>query len=96
MVLDVIAAPATPATPTPIGLLIVLKICGISSPAYIPLILSVDWLIDRFRTTCNVIGDCYVAAFVEKLCKAPQGEDSSACFANNCLEVVEEKNVTKL
>ncbi|XP_076373278.1 excitatory amino acid transporter 3-like [Tachypleus tridentatus] len=96
MVLDVIAAPGIPATPAPVGLLIALKICGISSPAYIPLIISVEWLIDRFRTTCNVIGDCYVAAFVQKLCKIHQEEESSACFPNNCLEVVEEKNVTKL
>ncbi|XP_076370584.1 putative sodium-dependent excitatory amino acid transporter glt-6 isoform X8 [Tachypleus tridentatus] len=96
MVLDIIAAPGIPATPAPVGLLIALKICGISSPAYIPLIISVEWLIDRFRTTCNVIGDCYVAAFVQKLCKIHQEEESSTCFPNNCLEVVEEKNVTKL
>ena len=31
----------------------------------IALILVVDWLLDRFRTTVNVWGDCVGAAFVD-------------------------------
>ena len=33
---------------------------------YMSLILSVDWLLDRFRTTINVFGDAVGAAVVEK------------------------------
>ncbi len=33
---------------------------------YITIILSVDWLLDRFRTTVNVFGDACGAAIVEK------------------------------
>ncbi|XP_022241543.1 excitatory amino acid transporter 1-like isoform X2 [Limulus polyphemus] len=68
IVLFCIASPGVPTTPVPVGLLVALDICGVKSPAYVPLILSMEWLVDRFRTSCNVIGDCYVAAYVEKLC----------------------------
>ena len=33
---------------------------------YMGLILSVDWLLDRFRTAVNVLGDSMGAAVVEK------------------------------
>ena len=33
---------------------------------YIALLLSVDWLLDRFRTACNTLGDAYGAAIVDK------------------------------
>ena len=33
---------------------------------YIGLILSVDWLLDRFRTAVNVFGDALGSAVVEK------------------------------
>ncbi|XP_065224245.1 excitatory amino acid transporter 2 [Planococcus citri] len=33
----------------------------------VALLLSVDWLIDRFRTATNVLGDCYTVAVVEQL-----------------------------
>ena len=33
----------------------------------ISLILAVDWLLDRFRTTVNVLGDCLGARIVDKL-----------------------------
>ena len=33
---------------------------------YIGLILSIDWLLDRFRTAVNVGGDAIGAAVVEK------------------------------
>ncbi|XP_056636946.1 excitatory amino acid transporter 2-like [Diorhabda sublineata] len=32
-----------------------------------PLLFAVDWLLDRFRTTNNMLGDCYTAAIVAKL-----------------------------
>lgn len=35
----------------------------------VTLIVAVDWLLDRFRTMINVLGDAYGAAIVEKLSK---------------------------
>ena len=47
-----------------VTMLIVLNAVGLP-PEYISLILSVDWLLDRFRTTVNVFGDSIGAAVVE-------------------------------
>ncbi|MGD9853614.1 MAG: dicarboxylate/amino acid:cation symporter [Planctomycetaceae bacterium] len=38
---------------------------------YITIILSVDWLLDRFRTVVNVFGDACGAAIIEKTMPAP-------------------------
>jgi Na+/H+-dicarboxylate symporter len=38
---------------------------------YLGLILSVDWLLDRFRTAVNVMGDAVGSAVVEKSFPAP-------------------------
>ncbi|CAH1374667.1 hypothetical protein MTP99_015995 [Tenebrio molitor] len=53
------------------------------------LLFAVDWLVDRFRTTNNMLGDCYAAAIVEKLskkelmaCDAILFQESSS-FENN-------------
>ncbi|CAH8861820.1 unnamed protein product [Trichobilharzia szidati] len=35
----------------------------------ISLILTVDWILDRFRTSVNIMGDAYGAAIVEHLCR---------------------------
>jgi len=48
-----------------VTMLIVLNAVGLPLE-YIGLILSVDWLLDRFRTTVNVYGDSVGAAVVEK------------------------------
>ncbi|OUT57891.1 Proton glutamate symport protein [Stieleria bergensis] len=48
-----------------ITMLIVLNAVGLPLE-YMGLILSVDWLLDRFRTTVNVFGDSVGAAVVEK------------------------------
>ncbi|MCI5119832.1 MAG: dicarboxylate/amino acid:cation symporter, partial [Candidatus Electrothrix sp. AUS4] len=48
-----------------VTMLIVLNAVGLP-PEYIGLILSVDWLLDRFRTTVNVFGDAVGAAILEK------------------------------
>ena len=47
-----------------VTMLIVLNAVGLP-PEYISLILTVDWLLDRFRTTVNVFGDSIGAAVVE-------------------------------
>ncbi|MGC1273526.1 MAG: dicarboxylate/amino acid:cation symporter [Planctomycetaceae bacterium] len=48
-----------------VTMLIVLNAVGLPVE-YIALILSVDWLLDRFRTTVNVFGDCVGAAVIER------------------------------
>ncbi|KAA5545460.1 dicarboxylate/amino acid:cation symporter [Roseiconus nitratireducens] len=48
-----------------VTMLIVLNAVGLPLE-YIGLILTVDWLLDRFRTTVNVLGDSIGAAVVEK------------------------------
>ena len=48
-----------------VTMLIVLNAVGLPLE-YIGLILSVDWLLDRFRTAVNVFGDSVAAAVVEK------------------------------
>lgn len=41
------------------------------------LILAVDWLLDRFRTTVNVFGDMIGAAVVDPAFRAAEGEESA-------------------
>jgi len=48
-----------------VTMLIVLTAVGLPVE-YISLILAVDWLLDRFRTTVNVLGDSIGAAVVER------------------------------
>ncbi len=48
-----------------VTMLIVLNAVGLPVE-YLGLILSVDWLLDRFRTTVNVLGDSAGSAVVEK------------------------------
>jgi Na+/H+-dicarboxylate symporter len=42
------------------------------------LILAVDWLLDRFRTTVNVFGDMVGAAVVDPAFQAAEGEESAS------------------
>ncbi|CAG9858133.1 unnamed protein product [Phyllotreta striolata] len=35
----------------------------------VPLLFAIDWFVDRFRTTNNMLGDCYAAAIIDKLSK---------------------------
>ncbi|KAI3411161.1 hypothetical protein GPALN_003244 [Globodera pallida] len=45
---------------------------------YITLILAVDWFLDRFRTSINVLGDAYGAAIVYHHCREHLSPDRSA------------------
>jgi len=54
-----------------VTLLIVLNAVHLDTQM-LPLILSVDWLLDRFRTTVNVLGDVVGAAVVENSFPEPE------------------------
>ncbi|CAG9834540.1 unnamed protein product [Diabrotica balteata] len=45
----------------------------------LPLLFAIDWLVDRLRTTSNMLGDCYTVAIVEKLSK----EELLECTLSN-------------
>lgn len=51
-----------------VTMVMVLDTLGLPSED-VSLILAVDWLLDRFRTTINVVGDCLGAVIVEHLSK---------------------------
>ena len=48
-----------------VTMIVVLNAVGLPVE-YVGLILSVDWLLDRFRTTVNAFGDAVGTAVVEK------------------------------
>ena len=48
-----------------VTMLVVLNAAGLPT-TYLPLILPVDWLLDRFRTATNAFGDSIGAAVVEQ------------------------------
>jgi len=56
---------------------------------YVTYILPVDWLLDRFRTAINVLGDSFGAGIVNSLSKAelqkiPLDQISSSAEDGNC------------
>ncbi|XP_023342798.1 putative sodium-dependent excitatory amino acid transporter glt-4 [Eurytemora carolleeae] len=51
-----------------VTLVMVLETVGLPSES-VSIIMSVDWLVDRFRTAVNVLGDSFGAAIVAHLCK---------------------------
>ena len=44
----------------------------------IPILLTVDWLLDRLRTTSNVLGDMTVAVLLDRVC-APRTRSPRCC-----------------
>lgn len=50
-------------------MVIVLNALGLP-PEDISLVFIIDWLVDRFRTAINVLGDAFGSAIVEHLSKA--------------------------
>eukprot|EP00088_Acartia_fossae_P071890 TRINITY_DN9972_c0_g2_i2.p1 TRINITY_DN9972_c0_g2~~TRINITY_DN9972_c0_g2_i2.p1 ORF type:complete len:528 (+),score=122.29 TRINITY_DN9972_c0_g2_i2:78-1661(+) len=60
-----------------VTLVMVLETVGLPSE-YVSIIMSVDWLVDRFRTLVNVLGDSFGAAIVAHLCKHEIDEGKQA------------------
>ncbi|KAJ6635585.1 putative sodium-dependent excitatory amino acid transporter glt-6 [Pseudolycoriella hygida] len=58
---------AMPAIPSA-SLVMLLVIMGSIDidPSNVSLLFAIDWILDRFRTTSNVLDDCFAAAIVEK------------------------------
>jgi len=69
----------------PVAILIVLQAAGLP-PEAVSLIFTIDWFLDRFRTTVNVCGDCFGAAVVAHLSKKelqnPEMIDENAVVIN--------------
>lgn len=59
------AMPSVPSSSL-VALLIVLSAIDVD-PKDVSLLFAVDWILDRFRTTSNVLGDCFAAAVIEKV-----------------------------
>jgi DAACS family dicarboxylate/amino acid:cation (Na+ or H+) symporter len=51
----------------------------------IPILLTVDWLLDRFRTTSNVLGDMTVAVLLDRV--APPGTSAMAAGPSEMLDL---------
>jgi len=61
------ASVASASVPSAALFLILIVLSAVNLPAHdVSLFFTVDWLVDRFRTTNNLLGDCYTAAVVEK------------------------------
>ncbi|KAL2098116.1 hypothetical protein ACEWY4_007323 [Coilia grayii] len=62
----------------------VIVLTAVGLPANdVTLIIAVDWLLDRFRTVINVLGDAYGTGIVEKLSEAELGRVSSPSLPDN-------------
>ncbi|KAJ0175824.1 hypothetical protein K1T71_008983 [Dendrolimus kikuchii] len=69
---------STGAVPSASIVLLLMILGAVDAPTQdVSLLLAVDWLVDRIRTTNNMLGDCYAAAVVEHLSK----NELTACDA---------------
>lgn len=65
------------AIPSAAIVLVVMLCSTINAPIDdVTLLFAVDWFVDRFRTTNNLLGDCYAVAVVEHLSQKELSEDS--------------------
>lgn len=65
-----------------VTMLIVLKAAGLPT-TYLPLILPIDWLLDRFRTAVNAFGDSVGSAVVDQTFPADAGSTGNSGTATN-------------
>lgn len=64
------ASVASASVPSAALFLILIVLSAVNLPAEdVSLFFTVDWLVDRFRTTNNLLGDCYTAAAVQQWSK---------------------------
>ncbi|KAJ6647683.1 Excitatory amino acid transporter [Pseudolycoriella hygida] len=70
LLMATISSMSIPSAPSSslVMLLVILTTIDVD-PRDISLLFAVDWILDRCRTTSNVIGDCFAAAVVESFCK---------------------------
>nr|CAE01483.1 EAAT1 [Tetraodon nigroviridis] len=64
-----------------VTMVIVLTSVGLP-PADISLIVAIDWVLDRFRTMINVLGDALAAGIMAHLCKKDFDKTSHSAAAN--------------
>ncbi|KAI8422792.1 hypothetical protein MSG28_006537 [Choristoneura fumiferana] len=64
------ASVSSASVPSAAMVLLLVVLAAVDAPAHdVSLLFAVDWLVDRIRTTNNMLGDCYTAAVVEHLSK---------------------------
>ncbi|XP_032515594.1 excitatory amino acid transporter isoform X1 [Danaus plexippus] len=64
------ASVSSASVPSAAMVLLLVVLAAVDAPTHdVSLLFAVDWLVDRIRTTNNMLGDCYAAAVVEKLSK---------------------------
>lgn len=64
------ASLSSASVPSAALVLLLVVLSSVDAPAQdVSLLFAVDWLVDRIRTTNNMLGDCYAAAVVEHLSK---------------------------
>ncbi|CAO1311165.1 unnamed protein product [Diamesa serratosioi] len=62
------ASMSSASVPSAALVLLVMVLTAIDAPLHdVTLLFAIDWFVDRFRTTNNMLGDCYAAAIVEHL-----------------------------
>ncbi|CAK1600648.1 unnamed protein product, partial [Parnassius mnemosyne] len=64
------ASLSSASVPSAALVLLLVVLAAVDAPTHdVSLLFAVDWLVDRIRTTNNMLGDCYAAAIVEHLSK---------------------------
>ncbi|KAG6798750.1 excitatory amino acid transporter isoform X3 [Apis mellifera caucasica] len=64
------ASVSSASVPSAALVLLLVVLSAINAPVYnVSLLFTIDWFVDRIRTTNNMLGDCYAAAVVEQLSK---------------------------
>ncbi|XP_041987140.1 excitatory amino acid transporter isoform X2 [Aricia agestis] len=64
------ASVSSASVPSAAMVLLLVVLAAVDAPAHdVSLLFAVDWLVDRIRTTNNMLGDCYAAAVVEHMSK---------------------------
>ncbi|XP_075974867.1 excitatory amino acid transporter 2 isoform X2 [Anticarsia gemmatalis] len=64
------ASVSSASVPSAAMVLLLVVLAAVDAPTHdVSLLFAVDWLVDRIRTTNNMLGDCYAAAVVEHMSK---------------------------